>query len=104
MVKTEVGVADAWVREGMTKAEADALIAQIVARAEAVEVSTALLERGARARRGQSRWKSRSCRGRNWRDTGEYWSVLGPAVQHFGDNGRGTGRTHRRTRSCDQGG
>jgi hypothetical protein len=44
LVKTEVGVADAWVREGMTKAEADALIAQIVARAEAVEVSTALLE------------------------------------------------------------
>jgi hypothetical protein len=31
LVKTEVGVADAWVREGMTKAEADALIAQIVA-------------------------------------------------------------------------
>ena len=37
LVKTEVGVADAWVREGMTKAEADALIAQIVAGAEAVE-------------------------------------------------------------------
>ena len=37
LVKTEVGVADAWVREGMTKAEADALIAQIVAAAEAVE-------------------------------------------------------------------
>ena len=45
LVKTEVGVADAWVREGMTKAEADALIAQIVAAAEAVEVSIALLER-----------------------------------------------------------
>jgi hypothetical protein len=44
LVKTEVGVADAWVREGMTKAEADALIAQIVAAAEAVEVSIALLE------------------------------------------------------------
>jgi hypothetical protein len=28
LVKTQVGVADAWVREGMTKAEADALIAQ----------------------------------------------------------------------------
>src|SRR5437879_7882809 len=45
LVKTEVGVADAWVREGMTKAEADALIAQIVATAEAVEVSIAFLER-----------------------------------------------------------
>src|SRR5438874_1593426 len=44
LVKMEVGVADAWVREGMTKAEADALIAQIVAGAEAVEVSAALLE------------------------------------------------------------
>jgi hypothetical protein len=42
LVKKEVGVADAWVRGGMSKAEADALIAQIVA--EAVEVSTALLE------------------------------------------------------------
>src|ERR1700730_14815559 len=42
LAKTQVGVADAWVREGMTKAEAeaDALIAQIVAGAEAVEVST----------------------------------------------------------------
>jgi hypothetical protein len=45
LVKTEVGVADAWLREGMTKAEADALIAQIVAAAEAVEVSITLLER-----------------------------------------------------------
>jgi hypothetical protein len=45
LVKTEVGVADVWVREGMTKAEADALIAQIVAASEAVEVSIALLER-----------------------------------------------------------
>lgn len=45
LVKTEVGVADAWVREGMTKAEANSLIAQIVAAAEAVEVSIALLER-----------------------------------------------------------
>jgi hypothetical protein len=45
LVKTEVGVADAWAREGMAKAEADALIAQIVAAAEAVEVSIALLER-----------------------------------------------------------
>jgi hypothetical protein len=44
LVKTEVGVADAWVREDITKAEADALIAQLVAGAEAVEVSTALLE------------------------------------------------------------
>ena len=43
LVKTQVGVADAWVREGMTKAEADALIAQIVAAAEAVEVSSPLV-------------------------------------------------------------
>jgi len=45
LIKTEVGVADAWVGEGMAKAEADALIAQIVAAAEAVEVSIAFLER-----------------------------------------------------------
>ncbi len=44
LMKTEVGVADAWVRDGMTKAEADALITQIVAEAEAVEVSIGLLE------------------------------------------------------------
>jgi len=44
LVKSEVGVADAWVRDGMTKAEADAVIAQIVAGAEAVEVSIGLLE------------------------------------------------------------
>ena len=44
LVKSEVGVADAWVRNGMTKAEADAVIAQIVAGAEAVEVSIGLLE------------------------------------------------------------
>jgi hypothetical protein len=44
LVKSEVGVADAWVRDGMTKAEADALITQIVAGAEAVEVSIGLLE------------------------------------------------------------
>ena len=44
LIKTEVGVADAWVREGMTKAEADALITQIVAGAEAVESSLAFLE------------------------------------------------------------
>ena len=31
LMKTEVGVADAWVRDGITKAEADALITQIVA-------------------------------------------------------------------------
>src|SRR5205814_4765092 len=45
LVKTEVGVADAWVRDGMTKAEADAVIAEIVSGAEAVEVSISLLER-----------------------------------------------------------
>jgi hypothetical protein len=31
LVKSEVGVRDAWVRDGMTRAEADALIAEIVA-------------------------------------------------------------------------
>jgi hypothetical protein len=48
LVKSEVGVQDAWVRDGMTKAkaEADALIAQIVAGAEAVEISMAYLSRG----------------------------------------------------------
>jgi hypothetical protein len=44
LVKSEVGVADAWVSDGMTKAKADAMIAQIVAGAEAVEVSIGLLE------------------------------------------------------------
>ena len=44
LVKSEIGVADAWVRDGMTKAEADALITEIVAGAEAVEVSIRLLE------------------------------------------------------------
>ncbi len=44
LVKSEVGVQDAWVRDGMTKAEADDLIAQIVAGAEAVEISIGLLE------------------------------------------------------------
>jgi len=44
LVKSEIGVADAWVRDGMTKTEADALITQIVAGAEAVEVSIRLLE------------------------------------------------------------
>jgi len=45
LVKSEIGVADAWVRDGMTKAEADAVIAEIVSGAEAVEVSISLLER-----------------------------------------------------------
>ena len=44
LVKSEIGVADAWVRDGMTKAEADALITKIVSGAEAVEVSISLLE------------------------------------------------------------
>src|ERR1700730_13471526 len=44
LVKSEVGVQDAWVRDDMTKAEADALIAQIVGGAEAVEISIGLLE------------------------------------------------------------
>jgi len=41
LVKSEVGVADAWVRNGMTKAEADAVIAQIVAGAEALATNVA---------------------------------------------------------------
>jgi len=45
LVKSEIGVADAWVRGGMTKAEADAVIAEIVSGAEAIEVSISLLER-----------------------------------------------------------
>jgi hypothetical protein len=44
LVKNEFGVTDAWVRNGMTKAEADALITEIVAGTEAVEVSISLLE------------------------------------------------------------
>src|SRR6516164_8331711 len=35
LVKSEIGVADAWVRGGMTKAEVDAVIAEIVSGAEA---------------------------------------------------------------------
>ena len=45
LVKSEIGVADAWVRNGMTKAAADATIAEIVSGVEAVEVSISLLER-----------------------------------------------------------
>ena len=45
LIKSQVGVADAWVRDDMTKAEADAVIAEIVSGAEAVEVSISLLER-----------------------------------------------------------
>ena len=45
LVKSEIGVADAWVRNGMTKAAADAMIAEIVSGVEAVEVSISLLER-----------------------------------------------------------
>ena len=45
LVKTEVGVADAWVRDGITKGEADALVTEIFAGAEAVEVSIGFLER-----------------------------------------------------------
>jgi hypothetical protein len=45
LVKSEVGIADAWVRDGMTKAEADALITEIISGAEAVEVSISLFER-----------------------------------------------------------
>src|SRR5262249_27756067 len=45
LTKAGTGVADAWVREGMSKAEADALIGQIVAGAEAVEISIGLIEK-----------------------------------------------------------
>ncbi len=45
LIKAEIGVADAWVRDDMTRAEADAMIGEIIEGAEAVEVSIALLER-----------------------------------------------------------
>jgi hypothetical protein len=39
LIKTDVGIADAWLREDMSKREADGVVAQIIAGAEAVEVS-----------------------------------------------------------------
>jgi hypothetical protein len=39
LIKTDVGIADAWVRKDMSKGEADGIVAQIIAGAEAVEVS-----------------------------------------------------------------
>jgi hypothetical protein len=45
LVKFERGVADAWVRDGMTKAEADDTIEDIVTGTDAVEVSIGMLER-----------------------------------------------------------
>ena len=39
LIKADAGVADAWVREGMAKREADGVVAQIIAGAEAVDVS-----------------------------------------------------------------
>lgn len=39
LIKTDVGIADAWVREDMAKREAEGVVAQIIAGAEAVEVS-----------------------------------------------------------------
>jgi hypothetical protein len=45
LIKIEVGVADAWVTEGMSKAEAEAVIEEIAAGSETVEVSIGLLER-----------------------------------------------------------
>lgn len=45
LVKAGVGVADAWVRDGMTKSEAEDIVKQIVASASAVDVSIGLLER-----------------------------------------------------------
>jgi hypothetical protein len=44
LIKIEMGVADAWVTEGMSKAEADAVIEEIVAGSEIVEVPIGLLE------------------------------------------------------------
>ena len=45
LVKMESGVADAWVTDDMSKAEAEAVIEEIVAGSETVEVSIGLLER-----------------------------------------------------------
>ena len=45
LVKMESGVADAWVTDDMSKAEAEALIEEIVAGSETAEVSIGLLER-----------------------------------------------------------
>ncbi|MBV8588462.1 MAG: hypothetical protein JO212_00055, partial [Acetobacteraceae bacterium] len=46
LVKTDAGVADAWVRDDMnSRAEADALIEEILAQTEAVEISIGLFER-----------------------------------------------------------
>lgn len=39
LIKTDAGIADAWLREDMSKREADGVVAQIIAGAEAVEVS-----------------------------------------------------------------
>jgi hypothetical protein len=39
LIKTDLGIADAWVREDMPKREADGVVAQIIAGVEAVEVS-----------------------------------------------------------------
>jgi hypothetical protein len=45
LTKVEVGVADAWVTEDMGKAEAEAVLGEIAAGSETVEVSVGLLER-----------------------------------------------------------
>ena len=45
LVKMENGVADAWVTDDMSKAEAEALIGEIVAGSETTEISIGLLER-----------------------------------------------------------
>ncbi len=45
LVKAGVGVADAWVRDGMTKSEAQDMIDEIVTAASAVDVSIGLVER-----------------------------------------------------------
>ena len=45
LVKIESGVADAWVMDDMSKAEAEALIEEIVAGSETAEISIGLLER-----------------------------------------------------------
>ena len=44
LIKADVGVADAWLREGLSKREADGVVAQIIAGAEAAEVSAGFVK------------------------------------------------------------
>ncbi len=45
LIKADLGVADAWVRDGMTRAGADDVVEQIATAAEAVDVPIGLVER-----------------------------------------------------------